>query len=156
NQPMGSFTLTVQFSEPLNASLLSWEDFSLISALDYENGLYRTADSFAYDAATSTFTINYSGLPDDFYTLELFSRSIDLELDDSEGLWSFEDLVGWNLDGEAIASPMPPNVSGDGVEGGDFVLKFALDLGSVEYPTRFQSMAPWASLIVEGPSYTAA
>src|SRR5262249_19711607 len=37
NQPMGSFTLTVQFSEPLNASLLSWEDFSLISALDYEN-----------------------------------------------------------------------------------------------------------------------
>ena len=46
-------------------------------------------------------------LPEDEYTLTLFSRR--------EG---FEDVVGNDLDGEPIAFPIPPNLSGDGVEGG--------------------------------------
>ena len=63
--------------------------------------------SASYDASGTVLTLTFSGLPDDAYTLVLIS-----------GDGAFEDVVGFDLDGEPLAWPIPPNVSGDGVEGG--------------------------------------
>ena len=94
----------------------------------------RTA--FAYDATGTTLTLHYSGLTEDSYSLTLFS-----------GDGQFEDQVGFNLDGETSAWPIPPNQSGNGTEGGAFVVSFDLDVQiPVPYPTPLICQAPaWAA-----------
>jgi subtilisin family serine protease len=111
--PIGNLTITIQFSERLIQGNIGATDFSLIGT---DTGK-RAASSFSYNATTSTLTLQYTGL--------LTEEDLALTLRSADG--AFEDLAGNNLDGEAIAFPMPPNQSGDGVAGGDFVLNFSVD-----------------------------
>ncbi len=136
-----SLAYQVTFSEPINAANLDYSDGSLFGV--YEGVTYYP-DSANYDPATSTLTINFSGLPDDRYQLTLFS-----------GDGRFEDLVGWDLDGEPLAWPIPPNQSGDGGEGGDFVVNFVVDIATAVYPTPLVAKEPLGGMIYD-PSFTAA
>ena len=73
-------------------------------------------ETFAFNGAGTVLTLGYANLPDDRYTLTLRS-----------GDGALEDLVGWDLDCEPRV-PAPITQSGDGFEGGDFVIGFDLDV----------------------------
>ena len=96
--PAGDLSYTVQFSEPMNVANLDVTDLQLFA---HGQGVVHTPSSFSYDVATSTLTIDYSSLPDDKYSLALFSSQ-------------FEDLVGLRLDGEPDASA--PRLFNTGVD----------------------------------------
>ncbi len=130
--PVGNLTYTAQFSEEMDATHLDAGDFLLRGV---GLGVNYTADGFSYDAPTSTLSITYSNLPDDLYRLTFYS-----------GDGRFEDLMGWNLDGEPLAWPIPPNQSGNGVEGGDFYVNFAVDIVEA-YPVPLEAQEPLGGLI---------
>jgi hypothetical protein len=136
--PAGTLTYTVTFSEPMNTANLDPSDFQLVGHI--RNSSFFPSSFPSYDPTGTTLTITYSGLPDDAYTLTLIS---------CDG--AFEDVVGNNLDGEPLAFPIPPNVSGDGVEGGNFAVDFALDAGTQPLPTPLVPVAPPGSLIYQPP-----
>jgi hypothetical protein len=131
--PIGSLTYQVTFSEPIVTAGVSASSFDLHG--DFRN-IHYTPTSFSFDATNTVLTIHYASLPDDRYTITLFSSA-------------FKDRVLFRLDGEPH-TPRPPSVpSGDGVEGGDFFVDFALDFGTVAYPTPLTSMDPAGSLIYD-------
>ena len=134
----GNLTYTVTFSEPMLVANLDASDFSLVSF----GGGSVAATGMSYDATGTVLTISYAGLVEDGYTLRLFS-----------GNGRFEDAVGNDLDGEAVAFPLPPNVSGNGVAGGDFIVQFGVESGSgtvVPITTPLTATAPLGSLVYEG------
>ncbi|MHC4201938.1 MAG: hypothetical protein ACYSU0_18270 [Planctomycetota bacterium] len=94
----------------------------------------HVAAGFIYNAGAKTLTINYSDLPEDSYTLTLISADL-----------RFEDTLGYNLDG-APSWPLP---SGNGSEGGNFVVNFTTDIGTVAYPTPLAAKLPPGSLIYD-------
>ncbi len=97
--------------------------------------------SFGYDVTGTILTIGYDSLPDDSYTLTL---------NNYDG--AFEDVVGWDLDGEPVAWPIPPSQSGDGSEGGYFYVDFSLDVdaaGPAAYPTPLTAVGPLGGLIYD-------
>ncbi len=131
----GSWTYTARFDEELAAAGLDAADVSLQGQ---HSGLHAPT-SFQYAAATSTLTLQFEHLPDDAYTLTLISAAT-----------GFCDRAGNLLDGEALAFPLPPARSGDGTPGGDFVLHFAADLGTVAVPLPLAAQAPAGSLVYQG------
>ncbi|MCH8046641.1 MAG: tandem-95 repeat protein [Planctomycetes bacterium] len=134
NVPAGGLTVTIQFDELLSDASLGAEDVLLIGAL---TGAHAP-DTFNYDGPSSTLNLGYNSLLDDNYTLTLTS-----------GDGAFEDLPGNDLDGEPLAFPIPPNRSGDGVAGGDFVVNFSIDVEVTAYPTPLDSRLPLGSLIYD-------
>ncbi len=93
NLPGGELTYTVEFSEPLQTSLVDPFDFGLFGQL---RGDSYFPSSIAFDATGTVLTVNYEDLLDDQYTLVLFSNP-----------FSFVDRVGLYLDGEprCVADP---------------------------------------------------
>ena len=90
--------------------------------------------------ARKTLSIEYPNLSEDSYTLTLIS-----------GNGAFEDTVGNDLDGELVTSPIGPNVSGDGVPGGDFVIHFGnSDPTSQSFPVPLAAVQPLGSLVYSG------
>ena len=69
-----------------------------------------------------TLQLQFSNLPDDGYTLTLFSRA-----------GAFQDVAGNILDGEPHSPFALP--SGDGQLGGNFFVHFAADADSAAFPT---------------------
>jgi hypothetical protein len=132
--PSGNLTYVVTFSEPMLTLATTASSFDL-------HGNFRNADyapaSFTWNSTGTVLTITYANLPDDAYKLTLFSNG-------------FEDLVAFHLDGEPHV-PRPPSVpSGNGVEGGDFFIDFALDSDTpLAYPTPLSPKAPSGSLIYD-------
>ncbi len=106
--PAGDLTYTAQFSEELATEHL--DAWNVI--LEGEFSGRHEPTLFHYDPANSTLTLEFAALPEDAYTLTLRS-----------GGKRFRDLLGHDLDGGPGGAPggIP---SGDGVEGGDFVLRF--------------------------------
>ncbi len=131
----GALLYTAQFDEKLDESLLDSTDVQLVGQV---TGTYAP-DAFTYDPESSTLTVEYSALPDDNYTLTLLS-----------GNGQLEDLLGWDFDGEPLVWPIPPNMSGDAVPGGDFVVHFRGEAGSQPYPVPLEAKAPLGSLIYDG------
>ena len=133
--PTGDLTYVVTFSEAMNTSALTAADFQLAGAA---LGRTYSPTSFSYDSTGTVLTIQYSALPDDSYTLTVFSGP------------GFTDLVGWDLDGEPVAFPIPPNQSGDGVPGGNFFVHFGLDVvGAQPLPTPATPVLPLGGLIYD-------
>jgi methionine-rich copper-binding protein CopC len=133
-----SLTYQLTFSEAIDQANFSASSFDLhgnFLVADY------SADSFSFDVSGTVLTISYSNLPDDGYTLTLFAGGI-------------TDFVGFQLDGEPH-TPRPPSVpSGDGFEGGNFFIDFAIDNDvTVPIPTPLQAKAPLGSLVYD-PSVT--
>jgi hypothetical protein len=130
----GDLTYTVTFDEPMRTANLDNSDFRLRGNVANVN---YTPTSAGYDATGTVLTLEYGGLPEDRYTLTLFS-----------GDGRFEDTAdanGWNLDGD----PSFPLPSGDGVEGGNFVVNFDLDIGTAAFPTPLTAKSPAGSLIYD-------
>jgi len=132
--PLGLVTYTVQFDETLSTAGLDEADFALTGVISGD----QSPRVWDYDPTSSTLTLTYSGLIDDRYTLQLFS-----------GDGQLEDDLGWDLDGEPVAWPIPPYASGDGVEGGDFALNVFVDGETFVYPTPLQPELPWGSLVYD-------
>jgi len=130
----GDLTVTIVFSEAMNRSNLDVYDMYLFGR--YANS-YHYATSLAYDDTGTVLTIRYTGLPEDAYTLVLYG-------------WAFQDTQGWYLDGETPNWPIPPNESGDGYEGGDFVVDFSMDAATRALPTPVP-VDPAGSLISQTP-----
>jgi subtilisin family serine protease len=108
----GSRTFSFVFSEAMDPVSFELNAFSLVGAVSGA----RSASSYTYTAATKTASVTYTSLPEDNWTLRLAPRS-----------GFFRSVAGVELDGETPAWPIPPNVSGDGLAGGDFVVRFATD-----------------------------
>jgi subtilisin family serine protease len=126
----GDLTVTIAFDEPMSTASIDPSDTALF-------GLYRGTfhlPVMSFDPTGTVMTLEYFGLPDDSYSLRLFS-----------GDSAFEDLTGNDLDGEPTGFP-----TGDGVEGGDFVLNFAIDPAAPSPLGAFAPVLPPGSLIFEG------
>jgi ELWxxDGT repeat protein len=108
----GNLTLTIQFNEPMRSANLDLGDLQL---LEIGLNLSYAPASWGYDPTGTILTVTYAGLPDDSYAFMLRS-----------GDGRFEDVVGIDLDGEPTAWPIPGNVTGDGVEGGNFHVSFVV------------------------------
>ncbi len=126
-----SNTIYLQFSEPLLAENLNANDVRL-AGLD---GEYELTE-FSYNPETYTLSLGYSVTREGTYTLTLLS-----------GNGHFEDTVGHDLDGEALAWPIPSNVSGDGVPGGDFVVNFTIDFDAYKLSNGLSPVEPLGSLV---------
>ena len=129
-----TFTYTATFSEAMAATSLDTTDFSLLGLM--RNVTY-TPTSFVYGTGNTVLTLTYTNLPEDNYTLTLLS-----------GDARFEDVAGNDLDGEANF-PMPPNHSGNGTAGGNFVLNFSSDSTTSAFPTPLTAKLPMGSLIYD-------
>ena len=132
--PVGSLSYTVQFDQELNAANLDESDISLID--DDANSYAPT--NLNYSPGTSSLTVDFADLPEGRYTMTLFS---------GDGM--FEDLAGNDLDGEPVAFPLPPNVSGNGVAGGDFSVSFDVDFDTMPFALPLASVLPLGSLVFE-------
>src|SRR6185295_19518311 len=99
-------------SEPMLTTNLDATDYSLLGVFRSTN---YAATSASYNPAGTVLTINYSNLPEDRYTLTLLSAN-----------GRFEDASGNDLDGEPVW-PNPPNPSGNGTAGGNFLVNFYVD-----------------------------
>ena len=142
----GNLTYVVTFSQPMDPSNVSTASFDL-------HGNFLQADytpvSFSFNPTDTQLTITYANLPNDAYTLTLFSKmAVDGgPITNSNG---FCNLVGLGLDGEPH-TPRPPSVpSGDGVPGGNFSVDFGLSLGTTAFPAPLQPVNPLGSLIYQG------
>jgi methionine-rich copper-binding protein CopC len=132
-----TLTYVATFSEPIDQATFSASSFDLhgnFFGVDY------SASSFSFDATGTVLTLNYTGLPDDSYTVTLFSAGI-------------TDFVGFNLDG-APHTPRPPSVPSGNGGTQNFFVDFAIDNDvTVPIPTPLQAVAPLGSLVYD-PSVT--
>jgi hypothetical protein len=130
----GSILYQVTFSEPMKVSNLSADDFSL-----YGNilGVTYTPSTFSFNPAGTVVNLGYIGLPEDNYTLTLVSGVT--------GGSNFTDVVGHALDGE-FSGVFP---SGDGNDGGNFVVGFTKDIATTAYPVPLTAKLPLGSLIYD-------
>src|SRR5262249_50699595 len=106
----GSLSYEVAFSEPMQVSNLTWDDFTLHGTFRQAPGENYTPGSFSFTPDGTVLTLNYFDLPDDNYTLTLLAGT-------SNGS-NFTDAAGQALDGE-FAGTFP---SGNGPAGGDFAI----------------------------------
>ncbi|MEM9825059.1 MAG: CARDB domain-containing protein [Planctomycetota bacterium] len=131
----GDLTFDFEFDEPLRPSAIDAADVQLVGTI-----LGSIApDNVTYDSVNQLLTVEFTGLAEDLYQLTLFS-----------GDAALEDLVGNDLDGETLAFPIGPNVSGDGIAGGDFVVDFQVDQTTAIFPTPLQPTSPLGSLVYGG------
>lgn len=134
--PVGEATFTFTFAEAMRVESLSFDDFQLFGTLRAQ---FLAPTSFGWDPSGTVLNVAFSGLWEDSFQLALFSR---------EG--AFTDVAGNKLDGEANAFPLPPNQSGDGQEGGDFVVRFTTDLASTSFPTPLAALGPLGTASYRG------
>lgn len=123
-----ALSYTARFSRALMATNINTSAFSLTGVAGGE----IAPAHFDYAGSNSTLRIEYSGLRPDIYTLTLFS-----------GDGKLEDEGGCNLDGEPRTWPIPPNLSGDTVEGGDFVVHFLVDAPSNTHYVSLTGTHTW-------------
>ena len=132
----GPLTVTIQFDEQLYdpgyASDPAW-----LSPLDGSSQIRAVTD--VYDPATSTLTLEFAPLEEGSYQLIVSDYLSDLAFN--------------YLDGEAPDGPVPPNVSGDGVEGGRFVVDFEVDRNTQSPAIEFQAVPPFGSLAATSNSH---
>src|SRR5262249_27295635 len=93
----GNLTYVVGFSAAMKAAN---PDASELTLLGIDRNVTYVPISFTYNAAVTTLTIQYAGLPEDRYSLTLLS-----------GDGRFENAVGTDLDGESLSWPIPTNRS---------------------------------------------
>jgi subtilase family serine protease/methionine-rich copper-binding protein CopC/type 1 glutamine amidotransferase len=134
----GRFVYNATFNKELDITVLDASDVALVGAA---TGLHSpVSGGFEYDLDTDTLTVDFGDLPEDAYTLRLFS-----------GDGRFEDVAGNGLDGEPDPTTTVP--SGDGFVGGDFVVHFGVDVTGIrEIPVPLAAKFPLGSLIYDPPA----
>ncbi len=108
----GKLVYTADFDEELKDGDLGPEDVAIVGAISGSHVPSLFEYHYDSDPGISDLRLEFDGLPEDDYTLTLYS-----------GDGRFEDLVGNDLDGQ----PSFPLPSGDGAPGGDFVVNFTFD-----------------------------
>lgn len=136
--PAGHVTAAFTFDEPINSAALAAANFTLVGQA---SGAHAAA-SFAYDPAAWCLTLEFRSLPEDRFTLTLYSGSAGIR-----------DLLDNPLDGEALNWPIPPNRTGDGLPGGDFVLSFLTDISTADLTTSFTYLRPRGSLVYRATAH---
>jgi hypothetical protein len=119
---LGPHTLILRFDEPLDDQLLLDKKGVFGGTL---SGGTLSIDELAYDPDTYVFFVNFNVLEEGQYKITTDSY--------------IRDLAGNLLDGEAPPGTLPPEVSGDGLPGGQFVLMFDVDRSNVETVSDFNS-----------------
>ncbi|HEY2415839.1 MAG TPA: S8 family serine peptidase, partial [Pirellulaceae bacterium] len=128
----GALAYQITFSKAMQTANLSADDFSLKGTS--LNTVY-TPSSYSFDASGTVLTLNFTNVPEDYYSLTLVSGLT--------GGTNFTDPVGNALDGE-FNGTLP---SGDGFSGGNFVIGFDVDAaGAIAFPAT-GSKGPFGSLI---------
>jgi len=133
NLPPGTVTYQVTFSEPMNASYLTIDDFQLRNA---QLGTNYVPTSYSFDPTGTILTLKYANFSDGQYSLTLISGAIGRH---------FADMADNPLDGE-FRGVFP---SGDGADGGNFAIRFAVDTVLVPFPSLTPQL-PSGSLIYSG------
>lgn len=121
----GVQTFTFNFNEDLDPNYLDRWDARLTENLTGWVVDPNTV-SFSYDSGTRTVTLQTPELPDGEYTLTLYG-----------GYYAFKDRLGNPLDGD-----------GNGVNGDNFVLNFAVDTLTRDYPAM-EALPPLGSLVYD-------
>lgn len=101
-----------------------------------------TPTSIVFDDATLQLTVVFDDVQEDDFILTLRS-----------GPSHIQNLVFLDLDGESTQFPLPPNVSGDGQPGGDFVVSFSTDRPTSPAPISLYAIAPSGGLIYKNVFY---
>lgn len=127
--PTGNWTYTATFSKPMKVANLDSSDCYLVGQTS--GGRYPT--TYVFDATGTVLTLTFTGLPEDSYTLTLYS-----------GDGRFEDVSGRDLDGESNWPSLP---SGNGVAGGNFTLTFQVDATTTPIATPLTGSSPLGSLV---------
>lgn len=127
----GMVTMEIEFSEQLRRQQISAADIDLIGAATGSHAPI-TVES---DPSGTRITITFGPLFDDIYSLTLRSRD-----------GAFEDLAGNDLDGE-FGNSIPPQGTGNGIEGGDFQLEFSVDATAAVIDTPFNPVGLPGSLV---------
>jgi hypothetical protein len=130
----GGLVVTITFSEAMSPYVYPYA----APLFGQWFGSYFEPVSIEFDATGTVATFTYADLPEDAYTLYLFS-------------WAITDLAGFALDGEP-AWPIPPNGTGDGYEYGDFFVNFVTDNDTQSFPQPLVAVPPTDSLILQTPS----
>jgi len=107
----GAFTAVFGFDEPMKTTNAN----GAVTLTGAVSGRTFSPQSIGFNPEGTVLTASFANLPEESYTLTL------------ESGFSLEDRAGRDLDGEAPAFPLPPNRSGNGVDGGDFVVGFLVD-----------------------------
>ncbi|MAE61173.1 MAG: hypothetical protein CMJ49_07435, partial [Planctomycetaceae bacterium] len=124
--PNGNLTMDIEFTEPLNPATVFSGAVSLFNNLTS----LSTAPAVTYTPGTTTVTLDWVGLPEGDYTLNLVSTA-----------GRFNDLVGNLLDG-VPANPGPEN----------FTTNFFMDEPGIGATTPLASVPPAGSLIYDPPT----
>ncbi len=127
--------LTIGFSEAMDTRGVDVYDVTLIGQ-NFGSFYYPSAATF--NEAGTELTISFQDvlLTEDIYNVTLTS-----------GDFGFQDLVGLDLDGE-YSGTLP---SGNGLEGGDFVIHFSVDAPTRQLPVPLTAIDPLGSLIYQTP-----
>lgn len=125
--PTGDLSLEITFSETMRTAQISAADFAL-DALG--ESISYTPDTISWDQAGEVMTLTYSGIVEDDYQFTLTS---------ADG--SFEDIPGWDLDGDF-----------DGNEGGAYVLSFKAEPVVDSVPLPVVSQLPDGSMAFNVPT----
>ncbi|NLF31163.1 MAG: cadherin-like domain-containing protein [Planctomycetes bacterium] len=130
--PMAELAVEVQFSEPLDTR---WLEPSSVSFVGTRSGAIEPS-TFSYDPTTSTLAMTFVGLPaaEADYTLTLFSSR-----------YTFCDRSQRPLDGGTFTWPVSGDLSGDGVEGGAFILHLSLDYDGADLSYLLAPAGPFES-----------
>jgi subtilisin family serine protease len=133
-------TFGVIFDELMDESVMSLDDVELTGLIRGTTFVpTRVVPTTSGGKTVVNAFFDLPALPEDRYELRFKS-----------GTSAFKDLVGNLLDGEAVF-PMPPNRSGDGVAGGDFVVPFSVD-GAPTSIGSFVTVAPLGGLVYRSQS----
>ena len=127
--------LTIGFAEAMDTSGVDVYDVTLIGQTF---GSFYYPSAVTFNEAGTELTISFRDvlLAEDIYSVTLTSG------DDS-----FQDLVGLDLDGE-FSGTLP---SGNGLEGGDFVIQISVDAPTRQLPVPLTAIEPLGSLIYQTP-----
>ena len=127
--------LTIGFSEAMDTSGVDVYDVTLIGQ---NFGTFYYPSAVTFNEAGTELTISFWDvlLAEDIYNVALTS-----------GDFGFQDLVGLDLDGEYSGTLS----SGNGLEGGDFVIQISVDAPTRQLPVPLTAIEPLGSLIYQTP-----
>jgi len=138
--PPGSLQFEANFDEPIKAFFragrgLRTPDAGDILLVNDSTGQAFMPFAVNSNTETNTFRADFNPLPEGSYTLTLLS-----------GPGAFEDPVGNALDGEPAAGTPDGTPSGDGVQGGDYVVHFLVDQPPITVQA-FERVEPLGGLV---------
>ena len=128
----GSMSVRLRFNETIHQAALDIFDLEIFNDTTFQS---QYAQSFTYDEGTNTVSAFFGFVDEGTYLFFVPS-----------GNGGIEDLAGNALDGEANFDSLDGTITGDGVEGGDYVVEFQVESGVQPIDLAMQPVLPLGSL----------